>query len=250
MVKTGIRAAWAVAITVASADSIVLSPPTQSACAPRDDQRVDGFDDWRAAVDVGFEQRQAEAGAGLAGFDRERGRVGLGRIPRDAHLLQAGERLGARGRRRRRPAGTCPGPPCMAGASSGSRRSSPTPALKGSATSPKTCRVSAVAIRVRHCLHRRRARREHQVELAGRDLSGDGVAGRQVALRVIGREPDRRAVAEAAFREAVDHAAHALVQDGRRGVLHDRDARDVRRRMSGAGCDPRAAGPPRRRRSA
>ena len=47
---------------------------------------------------------------------------------------------------------------------------------------------AAVAVGVGHGLHRRRARREHHVELAGGHLAGDGVAGGEVALRVVGGE--------------------------------------------------------------
>ncbi len=52
----------------------------------------------------------------------------------------------------------------------------------------------AFAIVVRHRLHRRRARRDHEIVLAARDLTGDGDAGRHVALRVepIDRQRARR----------------------------------------------------------
>ncbi len=214
---------------------MVLSPPTQSACAPRATSELTASTTAELLSTFASSSVTPRRAQASRAFDREGGRVGLGRIPRDAHPLQAGERSareieGVADRQERALADHV-------------RRVlhriaaiEPDAGAEGIGDEAEDVPGPAVAIRVRHRLHRRRAGREHQVELAGGDLSRDGVAGRQVALRVVGREPDRRAVAEAALGEAVDHAAHALVQDGRRGVLHDRDAEHMC-----AGCGPLAA---------
>jgi hypothetical protein len=77
------------------------------------------------------------------------------------------------------------------------------------------------AVRVGDGLHRRGARREHEIELAGRDLSRDGVAGGQVALRIVGAEADAIALAEPFLREARDHPRDARVEHRGGRVLDD-----------------------------
>ena len=70
---------------------------------------------------------------------------------------------------------------------------------------------------------------EDEIEFPARHLPGDGVAGRHVALRVVGRDRDPLAVAEPALSQALHHAGDAGVEHRGRGMLHDRDAQDPAR---------------------
>ena len=77
-----------------------------------------------------------------------------------------------------------------AGCFSGSHASSPTPALNGSATRPNTCCVRPSRFALATACMEGVLDVEHQVELAGRHLPRDGVAGGEIALGVVGAEAD------------------------------------------------------------
>ena len=137
IVKTGMRAERAVAIADPSVDSIVLSPPTHSACAPR------ATSDCTASVTAALlstfasssvrpSSRQASRAFSVnaseldsAGFQATPTRVSEG----SARL--ATSKLSFTGRNE-------PWPTMCRGCFSGLARSSPTPALNGSATRVKT----------------------------------------------------------------------------------------------------------------
>ena len=150
-------------------------------------QRLHGLGHRGAAVHVGFEQREAQLATGFARLQRERLGVGLGRIPGDADTRQRGQRAFGHleallhGQER-------------AVADHVRRMLQRVGAIEADAGAERIgdqredMDDAPVAVGVGHRLHRRRARRQHHVELAGGHLTGDGVAGGQVALRVVGGE--------------------------------------------------------------
>ena len=82
----------------------------------------------------------------------------------------------------------------------------------------------AFPVVVRHRLHRRRAGRDHQVEVAGRDLARDRDAGGHVALCVEALNGQILAVTESPFAEARQQSFDPFIEHRCVGVLHDGDA--------------------------
>ena len=138
MVKTGMPAARAVAITDPIVDSIVLSPPIQIACAPRETS------DCTASVTAALLSTLASSSvmprsrhASRAFFVKasEFDSAGFQATPTresPGSARRASAKLSATGRNE-------PCPTSRAGCFSGCSRSRPTPALNGSATSVNTC---------------------------------------------------------------------------------------------------------------
>ena len=223
IVNTGMWAVRAVAIADSTADIIVLSPPMKSACAPREASDCTAStmpEEFSTVASRRVSPSTPQASRAFRVKASEFDSAGFHAIPTtlsDGSERRASANASSTGRNEPRPTmcgGCCRGLAAIQ-ADAGAERIG---------HEPEHVTRAAGMVRVGHGLHRRRARRDHEVELAGRDLSRDRVTGREIPLRVVPAQRHPIAVPEPELREAVDHAAHAGVEHRRRGVLHDRDA--------------------------
>ena len=232
MVNTGMRAARAVAIAEPSADNMVLSPPTNRACAPREasartaSTTADEFSTLASTRVSPVRLHTSRAASVNASEFDSAGFQATPTVCSAGSAWRASSKASPTGRKE-------PWPTRWRGWFSGFARSSPMPAAEGVRDEPEDVLRAAVPVRVGDGLHRWRARRQDQIELAGRDLSRDGIARGEIALRVVGLDPQPLAVTEAGPREALDHALDAFIEHRRRGVLDDGDAEDASRRRMG-----------------
>ena len=90
----------------------------------------------------------------------------------------------------------------------------------------------AFAVVIRDCLHRWCAGSDHEIEVAGGDLPCNGGAGRHVPLGVEALDREVVAVVESSLRQRIEKAFDSFVEDGRAGVLNQRDPRHASRRLA------------------